>query len=78
MSLLLGIINLMGLWLARWKRVRNQILWLSASFLIAYLGAYLVSVGGTEVAIVTIVAVSATWIWPLFRAILEIRQHVIK
>jgi len=65
MSLLSSMVNMIGLWISGWKQLGSPLTWLSTLFLIAYLGAFAISLGGTITGIVTLIIVTSVWLLAL-------------
>jgi len=62
MSLLSGMVNIIGLWISGWKQFGSPATWLSTLLLIAYFGALAISLGGTITGVVTLIIVTAVWL----------------
>ena len=65
MSLLSGMVNIIGLWISGWKQFGSPATWLSTLLLIAYFGALAISLGGTITGVVTLIIVTAVWLLAL-------------
>ena len=71
-ALVLGAITLVSAQIPSFMRFDNTTVLLSVAALLAYLGAYVVSLGGTTTAIIALSIIITVWIWTLVRVILDL------